>query len=165
MPDGVSAVHAIEGDINASADGGIINMDAAISPDGETLFFARTKFGLLGGGPSESNLIIAHKKNDTFIIDPQSSTILKSVNTGDLEYAPAITDDGLELYFTRYQKGGLPKIMVATRNSVSQPFNNPDVVIDDGFVEAPSLSSDKSLLYFHKKINGKSILFVAERKR
>ena len=45
---------------------------------------------------------MAVKENDEFIVTNNSDYILKNINTVDnLEYAPSLSVDLLELYFTR----------------------------------------------------------------
>ncbi|MGD0302495.1 MAG: hypothetical protein ABSE86_35925 [Bryobacteraceae bacterium] len=89
---------------------------------------------------------------------------MRNVNTGALQYAPAISADGLELYFTRATPAALPRIMLATRNSVNDPFGEPRVLEAlTGFVEAPSISLDRNEMFFHKRVGEKFVIFWAER--
>jgi hypothetical protein len=46
-------------------------------------------------------LTVARRKDGAFEIDADSGRILKLVNTNALQYAPSISADRLELYFTR----------------------------------------------------------------
>ena len=96
---------------------------------------------------------------------------MKNINTGALQYAPAISADGRELYFTRASqpiagakvRGDL-RIMVASRNSVTDPFGEPRALTAlTGFIEAPSISLDGKEMFFHKKVGGKFLIYRAER--
>jgi hypothetical protein len=96
----VRNVHPVPGDISPKTPG-TVNMDACISPDGQTLYISRAVIFPGAGAPAKSDLIVAHLKVGAFAIDPDSAAIMKNVNTGALEYAPAISADGRELFFTR----------------------------------------------------------------
>lgn len=136
---------------------GWLNFDAELSPDGETLYFVDGRFA---GGPvpEEADLVIAEKQGGAFVRRADSDDLLARVNTADLEYAAAISADGLELYFTRYD-GTLPRILRAVRSSPDEPFEGPTPVVTTGFVEAPALSPDGRSLYFHRLVGGKFRLY------
>ena len=165
----VTNIHAIDGDINPRGEAGTINMDVGISPDGNTLYISRTHFNplltvLFHAPPTESHLLVAHRDSDKFTLDPQSAAIMKKVNTSALEYAPAISADGLELFFTRVSEGTGPRIMVASRAATDQPFDQPCAIKAlTGFVEGPSISIDGKQLFFHKKVNDTFVIYRAER--
>jgi len=149
----VTNVHVVGGDINSLADGEL-NMDMNISPDGEMLYVSKARLGLLSlvtHAPVGVQLLMARRAGNQFNIDPGSTQILRNVNSG-LDYAPAITDDGLELYFNR----GPNTIMVATRVSRNEPFGAPRSLdaLSGGVVEGPSLSLDRREMFFHKSVNG-----------
>ena len=141
-----------------------INMDSAISPDGNTLVVARAQFLPGGNVPRQSHLIWAtREKAGTYKVSGASDTILEKVNSAALEYAPALTADGLELFFTREgmradSLGSQVKtphfeILLATRKTPTEPFSQPEhLAAIDGFVEAPSLTLDKRELFYHKKV-------------
>ena len=86
-------------------------------------------------------------------------------------HAPAASADGRELYFTRASQPiaaatvqGHLRIMVATRNSVTEPFGEPRALTAlTGFVEAPSISLDGKEMFFHKKVGEKFLIYRAER--
>jgi len=75
--------------------------------------------------------------------------------------------DGLELFFTRVDSttsGGSPAIYRATRTDLNSAFATPELVTAaTGFVEAPSLSADGHLLYFHKMVNGIFAIYHVQR--
>lgn len=143
-----------------------LNMDAEISPDGSELYYVDNKFGN-GGPPEVSDIFVATKNSDgSFNKTANSEEIFYNVNNGDLNYAPSISKDGLELYFTRAKVSeGLVQIYVSKRASKSDVFGSPQLVSGaDGFVEGPTLSADGTYLYYHKKISGDSYgIFVVTR--
>ncbi len=74
---------------------------------------------------------------------------------------PFVTRDGLRLYFTRWKLGsGPPAIWLARRASSDAAFARPQRLPIPGFVEAPALSPDEQLLYFHRKTGGRYALHV-----
>lgn len=144
---------------------GQVNFDAEISADGNTLWFDD---GTYAGGPlSAANIVVADRQGAAFVRRSDSATILQSVNSGGLNYAPDISSDGLELFFTRWDRltpGAVPAIYRAARTSASAPFAMPQrVSVATGFVEAASLSADGHFLYYHKRDNGQFRIFRAER--
>lgn len=151
--------HAVLGDISDGCGLKLLgtqfdlNMDCCVSPDGNTMILSRAHFNRGESAPRSSKLFIARKQPDgTFRRDPASHTLMRAINTAPLQYAPAITADGLELYFTRATlKPPLPlETMVATRKSVNEPFGTPvRLPVIEGFSEAPSLTLDRKELYFH----------------
>ena len=78
---------------------------------------------------------------------------MAAVNTVDLEYAAAISRDGLELFFTRLDIGTLTTtIHRVTRTATDVPFESPELVSAiRGFVEGPAFSPDERSLYYHKR--------------
>ncbi|MBI3550909.1 MAG: PD40 domain-containing protein [Elusimicrobia bacterium] len=144
---------------------GAINMDVGVSPDGGTLYISRAVFlPPLPLPPIGSDLLVARLKDGAWKVAPDSAVIMKNVNTRALEYAPAISPDGLELYFTRASIPGGMRIMVATRPAQGLPFGEPRVLRAlTGFVEAPTVSTDLRELFFHKKVDGKCVIHRARR--
>lgn len=151
---------------------GLINMDCDISPDGMNLIFSRARFEPLKVVPSESDLLMYKNVGNGFVTDAQYISMCKNLNTKALEYAPATTIDGRELYFTRANQklvqgssqGPYLRIMVATRKKTNEPFGVPKVLSDiQGFVEAPTVSLDKSEMFFHKKDGEKFSIYRATR--
>lgn len=143
-------------------------MDVGISPDGQTLYISRAVIVPGLPAPKKSELMLARLKGGAFNIDPDGAAILKNVNTGALQYAPCISVDGLELYFTRASQL-MPRIMlsqrnVTQRNSADQPFGEARVLKAlTGFVEAPSVSLDGKEMFFHKKAGDRFAIYRAER--
>lgn len=166
----VRNLHPVPGDISPKTLG-TINMDVSISPDGQTLYISRAVIFPGAPAPKKSELMVARLRDGTFSIDPDSAILMKNINTGALQYAPAISADGRELYFTRASqpiaganaRGDL-RIVVATRNFVTEPFGEPRALTAlTGFVEAPSISLDAKEMFFHKKVGGKFLIYRAER--
>ena len=168
---GVRNVHRVPSDIG-SGFFGVVNMDASISPDGQTLYISRAQIVPGAPVPRNSELVMATLAKGVFDLDVRSTTLLININTGPLEYAPCISANGLELYFTRAsrrsdQSGVLQasvRIMVATRTATNNSFGKPQVLANlQGFVEAPSLSLDEKELFFHRKVGDRFTIYRAER--
>ena len=132
---------------------GWIVMDAEGSPDGQRLYYVNAHFS--GGSvPDRSDIGIARFSNGYFNMLANLPQIMKNINTEDfLEYAPSISSDGLELFYTRLNPcNRQPEIAVAKRNAASEPFGKPERIgALSGFVEAPSLTLDRKTLYYHRK--------------
>jgi WD40-like Beta Propeller Repeat len=136
---------------------GKINFDAEISADGARLYAVDGVFGR-SPPPRAANIFVARRVDDRFVRDPASAEIMKHINTSALEYAPAISSDGLEIFFTR-MSGILfwRKVAIwhATRLSRDGVFGQPTrIKAIRGFVEAPTISPDGRSLYYHKKVKG-----------
>jgi Tol biopolymer transport system component len=145
---------------------GWVNFDAEISADGQTLWFDDGQYSS-SGTLLAASIVMASRQGTGFVRDDNSAALLATVNTSGLNYAPSISVDGLELFFTRVDSttsGASPAIFRATRTDTSSPFGEPQVVsAASGFVEAPSLSADGHLLYFHKMVNGTFVIYCIER--
>jgi hypothetical protein len=76
---------------------GWLNFDVEVSGDGATLYFVDGRFDA-NGGPYESNIVVATTNNGTFERLPNTATLMKNINTSDLEYAAAISDNQLEIF-------------------------------------------------------------------
>lgn len=133
---------------------GMVMFDAEISADGNTLFVVDGYFGR-GVVPKTADIDIAIRDGRAFRRLPSGHELMRNVNSEELEYAPAISNDLLELFFTRLRWSGLTprtSILRATRPSVDAPFGVPERLASiTGFVEAPTLSSDGRALYYHKR--------------
>jgi WD40 repeat protein len=145
---------------------GWVNFDAEVSADGQTLYAVDSLFSA-AGTPRSANLFMARKRNDgTFERAGDSGDLLRLVNTNELEYAPAVSSDGLELFFTRVQirADAQPRIWRSVRRGVREPFAAPQVVgVISGFAEAPALSPDGLSLYYHARIDGRFVIFRVTR--
>ncbi len=145
---------------------GIVNFDAEISADGQTLWFDDGQYSA-GGTLQSASIVTAKRQGATFVRDPASPMQLAAVNASGLDYAPSISVDGLELFFTRIDSttsGATPAIYRTSRTDVNAAFATPQLVsAASGFVEAPSLSADGHRLYFHKLVNGTYGIYCLER--
>lgn len=145
-----------------------VSLDPDISDDGRLLFYSEGRFDPRAGFPYPFNVRGATKVNGKFIkIDDK---ILENINTSSLEYAPAISSDGLEIFFTRIGKvNGRPKmvgIYSARRKSTSEPFGLPEKIMAiTGDVEAPVLSGDETRLYYHRLERGVFKVYRVTRKQ
>ena len=146
---------------------GWVNFDADISPDGTTLYFDDGDYSQSGQLLS-ATLAIATKTQNRFERLSKSDKILKRVNDPSaLVYAPDISSDGLQLYYTRAPLplgSAPPSIEVATRANATSAFGKPNVLSQlTGFVEAPALSPDGQGLYFHELVGGQYVIEFASR--
>ncbi|QHI36654.1 hypothetical protein IMCC3317_20170 [Kordia antarctica] len=157
----VSNIERVQGDFNMNIPGWLV-MDHGISLDGQFLYFINTRFdGTNCPGPCETTLGIAQKVNaSTFNTLPNSPSILQNINDATyIYYAPCISSDNLELYYTRYLKGPITpntlfEICVAVRSDATSEFSVPRVLFSEtiaNLVEAPTLTLDKNIMYYHQK--------------
>jgi Tol biopolymer transport system component len=142
---------------------GIVNFDAEISADGNTLYFVESQFNWRGE-PQTARILFARRSGPVFVRDAASEAVFKTINTAALNYAPSLSVDELEIFFTRIGPDG-PGIYQASRTDRSQPFGAPArIAAISGFVEGPTISSDGRSLYFHKKEGGHFVLYRVTRK-
>ena len=149
-------------------------MDAAINYQGNLLYFCNAKFDFSNttcvGVPCESKLGVAQKVNDSiFNKIPNLNAIFSNVNDtiNYIIYAPQITKDGLELYYTRLLKSTYnTEICVSVRTTISDNFSLPAIIHSNlGFVpEAASPSTDKQKIYYHQK-DGTGVFHIYLRYR
>ncbi len=153
------------------------NMGVELTADGELAFFSRARWDLNGisiGLIEASDLGFATREGDRFVVDEaEVARVLANVNTEtDLEYAASISEDDLELFFTRLPKAALdagePRSMIlrATRATTDAPFEAPEVIETIGrthFVEGPAISPDGRSLYYHQREGEKFRLFRVTR--
>lgn len=136
-------------------------MDAGISPDGKIQYISCAIILPGALAPRKSELMVARRCERAGEIAPDSDRIMKSITTGTLAYASAISANGLELYFTRASQF---EVVVATRSSLNDALGEPRVLSAlTGFVEAPSVSLDASEIFFHKKVGVKYLIYRAVR--
>ncbi|MBN1398062.1 MAG: PD40 domain-containing protein [Bacteroidetes bacterium] len=162
----VTDVRPVKGNIYINSPGWIV-MDAEISGDGNLLIYSNTHFS--GGSiPDESKLGIAEKNDSVFIKLPVSDNFLKNINDSNyVVYAPCYSSDGKELYFTRFREGTLTaEICVSVRNDTSEIFSIPDKIeIPGNVTEAPTLTGDGRIIYYHKKLSdNKHHIFTMRKK-
>jgi hypothetical protein len=147
---------------------GIVNFDAEISADGEVLVGVD---GDLTGGPmpKTADLFLARRVGNRFQRLPGDKDVFANLNTSALEYAPALSQDNLEIFFTRLTKGLFGASLTiehAVRATADLPFPvSRTIGIINGFVEAPSITGDGKTLYFHQKVDGVYRIFRTTRDR
>ena len=158
----VTAVHLTPG-VSAPRRG-VVDFDVDVSFDGNELYISQGTF--TGGSvPDGSRLIAYARRGHTFVSDPATNRLLRSVNhLAPLVYAAAISSDGLELFFTAKGSGNLPVIYRAARRRLDEPFGEIQrVSAAVGDVEAPGLSRNGQLLYFHRLAGSHFAIYVASR--
>ena len=155
----------VYGNFNVNAPGYLI-MDAAISYEGNYLYYCNAYFNSCAFGmPCASRMGIAQKVNDsTFNYLPNTNSIFANINdTNYIVYAPVVTPDGLELYFTRALIGvAQTEICVSVRSNTLSAFSTPTTMISslNNLPEAPTLTTNKNVLYYHKKSGGVFTIFM-----
>jgi hypothetical protein len=132
---------------------GFVSVDPDISPNGTYLFYS---LFTISGGPLPEEIELRGAVSDgSGGFDPLDDALLTDVNTELFDYAPTISSDGLEMYFTRADPSGpgIVGIFKTTRDSVDQPFAPVDTTVEaiTGVVEAPSFNNDETALYYHRK--------------
>ncbi|MBL7892334.1 MAG: T9SS type A sorting domain-containing protein [Bacteroidia bacterium] len=147
---------------------GWLIMDAAINYNGKLLIYCNAWFNNCGGLPCKARLGIAQKLNDsTFNKTTTSEQVLANINDSTyIVYAPEITRDGLELYFTRIKNGTtLSEICVSVRTSLTDVFSMPKVIYSNQpqIPEAATIVPDKSRIYYHKKPGSLYKIFMRYR--
>jgi Tol biopolymer transport system component len=141
---------------------GIVNFDAEISADGNTLYFVESEFSILGQ-PKSARILFARRNGNTFVRDDSSASMMNTINSDGLNYAPATSADELEIFFTRATASG-PVNYLAKRASTVLPFEPPlRIAAISGFAEGPTLSPDELSLYYHVKENGRFVIYRVTR--
>jgi hypothetical protein len=147
---------------------GWVNFDVEVNATGEILYYADGRFDL-AGGPYDADIGLAIKSGNAFQRQA-GSELLRNINTPDLEYAACVSADNLELYFTRVKAPlsatSQTEILLANRKSTSDAFGNPFKISSiTGFAEAPTISPDGKIVYYHVKENDKFVLYLIRRTR
>ncbi|PHS68412.1 MAG: hypothetical protein COB12_00735 [Flavobacterium sp.] len=166
-------IERVQGDFNMNIPGWLV-MDHGISLDGQFLYFSNARFDDANcQGPCETKLGIAQKNNDsTFSTLSNSISILQNINNANyIYYAPCISSDNLELYYTRYLKGEITsstvfEICVAVRSNSLLEFSIPKVLFSEtisNLIEAPTLTVDKNIMYYHRKTSGSHKIIMRYR--
>ena len=156
----VSNVRELQGDV-ARYEPIWANMDAEIGADGRFIYATETRWQLFGGGIQSSDIFVARRAgNGSFVRNHDFDSWFDTINTRDLEFAPALSTDELTLYFTRVSPNAARRqdpsaygIWVATRASRYAPFGQPiQIESITGHAEGPTVSPDGCAIYFHKKV-------------
>lgn len=130
--------------------------DIEVSPEGSTLYLS---IGAFTGGyfPSAADIAIATGSGVSFAPLSNWEDIMANVNTTEkLEYAPAISRSGLELFFTRFDPDtDQARIYRSVRSDTGSPFGTAQLVSAiTGFTEGPAFSPDEKSLYYHRLNTG-----------
>jgi len=163
----VESVIPVNGDFYIRTPGHIV-MDSEISRDGQALFFCNARFWFFGIVPLECSIGYAVKKNASFYTATDSIAIMKNVNAAFghcIKYAPSISPDGLELYYTVFnRRKASTEIYVAARKSIGTPFGIPQLIpIKGECAEAVTVIPDNSGIYFHMLDSGIYSIFYMKR--
>jgi hypothetical protein len=131
---------------------GVVNFDAEISADGNTLYFVDSQFSFFGH-PKTARILIARRSGAGFARSPDGAEIMRQINSDSLNYAPAISATQLEIFFTRVTPEG-PRIYIASRTDPSRPFGAArQIHAINAFAEGPTVAPDGKSLYYHQKDN------------
>lgn len=152
---------------------GWLMMDAAINYSGNMLYYTNAYFGPTYAGcgiPCQAKLGVAQKQNDsTFNKLSNSDAIMQNINdTNYVVYAPNISKNELELYYTRVLKSNISlgtQICVSVRSNLADPFSQPSIFYPFSTLtpEATTLTSDMLKIYYHKKSGGLYKLYLRYR--
>lgn len=139
---------------------GRVIFDAELDASGDFLVIAD---GLFTGGPVpvSGDLRLARLVDGQFLLDPSADHLFKSINTSALEYAAAISADGLALSFTRgtSQPISPPEIWIARRATPEAAFEQPRRIgAITGFVEGATFAPDGAI-YFHRRVGDRYALY------
>ena len=166
----VTDISKVYGSFNIYQPGWLV-FDAAVNFNGEKLYYSNAFFNTNDCGPVPciAKLGVAEKVNDTtFDKHTGSELIFSNINdTNYIVYAPQVSKDELEMYFTRLLKGSNnTEICVAVRNAVGDVFSVPSVIYSNqGFTpEAATPTSDQQKIYYHQRnINGVYEIYLRYR--
>ena len=138
--------------------GGLLDFDVDVSADGQSLIVARGRF--TGAAlPVEADLRRFVRSGGGFVAAPGSSAEFAAINTPALEYAPALTANGLELCFTRFDPADQPTLMLSERATVADAWSAPRRIRGPvGLIEAGTWSPDARTLYYHASVNGRYVI-------
>ncbi len=152
------------------------NMGVEISADGKELYYSRATWDLnlwMPGDILAADILLCVRTGERFVCnEEQARRIMRNINTDALEYAAALSRNGLELFFTRMDRDSIrrgrpvSRIMHARRSTRRDPFGRPTEILAIGhqdFVEGPALNADEHWLYYHKRVGGKFRLFRVRR--
>jgi len=161
----VTGLHLLPGISGGAA--GMVDFDVAVSPDGSVLYASVGDYST--GSLTSAGIALFDRSGSSFTADPAGEHLLHAVNrAGALDYAAAVSANGLELFFTRAMPArgarGEPGIYRASRVSARKPFAHVQRVgAITGYAEAPSLSADGRTLYYHQLAGGSFRIMTVTR--
>lgn len=164
----VTNISHVYGDFYVNAPGWLV-MDACITNDGKKLIYCNAYFNNCNPGlPCEAYLGMAVKTNDTtFNNHPVLTGLFQNINdTSFLVYAPQLSSNGLELYYTRLEKNTTEtQICLSVRSDTNTVFPPGAVLYSNtgNVPEAPTITSGGSRIYYHRKSGGTFRIFTKER--
>lgn len=147
----VTGVEEVPG-LESQGEGWVI-FDAFVSRDGTQLWFAEGYYG--SGSLGAASLRLAERTATGFVRSPGGVTLLEAVNPlGATTYAPAVSADGLELYFTRIVGAGATAVFRSRRPNTASPWGAPAPIeaLAGGLVEAAAPTADGKALYYHRQV-------------
>ncbi len=117
---------------------GWLNMDCEVTADGSEIYISDSYFQMYRPPPRKANIRRALRvAKGRYERVGDDDPIMAEVNTSCLEYAPCISVDKLELFFSRTyipgwfgKKRGKTQLLIcrASRKSVAEPFSNVQLV-------------------------------------
>ena len=125
-----------------------------ISADGLFLYFASWN---REGGYGDGDIWVSTREstNNEWTVPENLGPL---VNSAADEFQPAISTDGLELYFVRFEGGDADSAIWVTRRATrTEPWGDPvelDLIADSANEWDPSLSADGLELYFDFNVSG-----------
>lgn len=157
---------SLQRDASAQVRGRVV-FDLEVSADGSTLVIADGEFR--GGAmPASADLRLARWRDGAFRLSPQDDELFAAVNTDALEYAAALSTDGLTLAFTRLE--GRPPfartlIWIARREALDASFGAPARIaaIEGDLVEGPTFSPSGDAIYYHRKVGDRYAIWRVSR--
>ncbi len=147
---------------------GWISLDPDVSSNGRFLFYTQNSFDPMNPSFAVTTWNVrGAERDDDGGFAPVDDATFDDINTDAFEYAPTISNDGLEMYFTRadISLGGILGIYKATRESIDEPFQAVDIPVAaiTGVVEAPAFNGDETALYYHREVDGVFKIFRVTR--
>ena len=163
---GVSEVGSVDALLSLNTSG-IIIFDTEISRDGNTLYYS---IGSFSGNnfPDQADLQVASLTNGEFRRKIDSDEIFQTINSDLLQYAPSISNDELEIFYTRAfisDEETQIRVLKAERSSKTEPFGDPEVIqaVIGIQTEGPSISADGLRLYYHQNVDNKFEIWMVSR--
>jgi len=120
--------------------------EMTFTPDGNEIYFHNNKLG----GKGKEDIFVTKKVNDVW----QDPVAVDAVNTADTDGWPFITQDGKELWFTRWYQG-TPGIFRSIKNGTG--WGVPELIVSS-FAGEPNLDSAGNLYFVHHYYNNGTMI-------